>query len=271
MEIFYNSSLPRAGSSLLQNIIGQNPDFYVTPTSGLLELVFTAKNTFTNLIEFKAQDQTQMEDAFISFCKGGMEGYFKPLTDKKYALDKSRGWFINYNLLDKIFPNPKIVCMIRDIRDVIASMETKYRENPLHFEQLQNFAELKGTTTGKRAQLFLNSLPVGLALDRLKDSLEQGINKNVFYIKIENLIDRPFDTMFALYSYLGVPYFKHNFKDIKQITIEDDKWYGIYGDHKTHSKLEKPKTNWKDILGEELGGYIYNDYKWFFQTFEYEK
>ena len=33
-KVFYNSSLPRAGSTLFQNIVGQNLDFYVTPTSG---------------------------------------------------------------------------------------------------------------------------------------------------------------------------------------------------------------------------------------------
>ena len=271
MKIFYNSSLPRAGSSLIQNIIGQNPDFYVTPTSGLLELIFTAKNTYATLPEFKAQEQIEMENAFLSFCKHGMEGYFEPLTDKKYVLDKSRGWFINYELLNVIFPKPKIICMVRDLRDIIASMETKYRQNPLHFEQMQNCSELKGTTSGKRAQLFLNNLPVGLALDRLKDAFEQGISENIHFVKLENLIDRPFEVMYSLYSYLGVPYFRHNFKDIKQITIEDDKWYGIYGDHKTYSKLEKSKSNWKNVLSEELGGFIYEDYKWFFQIFEYEK
>ena len=40
-KIFFQSSLPRAGSTLLQNILGQNPNFYVTPTSGVLELLFS--------------------------------------------------------------------------------------------------------------------------------------------------------------------------------------------------------------------------------------
>ena len=39
-KIFYQSSLPRAGSTLLQNVLAQNPDIYATPTSGVLELVF---------------------------------------------------------------------------------------------------------------------------------------------------------------------------------------------------------------------------------------
>jgi len=43
-QIFFQSSLPRSGSTLLQNIIGQNPNFYVTSTSGVLELVFASRH-----------------------------------------------------------------------------------------------------------------------------------------------------------------------------------------------------------------------------------
>ena len=59
-KIFFQSSLPRAGSTLLQNIIGQNPDFYVTPTSGVLELLYGARNHYTACDEFKAQDSELM-------------------------------------------------------------------------------------------------------------------------------------------------------------------------------------------------------------------
>ena len=38
-KLFFQSSLPRAGSTLLHNIVGQNPDFFVTPTSGLVDLM----------------------------------------------------------------------------------------------------------------------------------------------------------------------------------------------------------------------------------------
>ena len=41
-----------------------------------------------------------MEEAFKSFCLGGMEGYFKNITSKKYILDKSRGWAINYGFIN---------------------------------------------------------------------------------------------------------------------------------------------------------------------------
>ena len=66
-KIFYQSSMPRAGSTLLQNILAQNPDFYVTPTSGLLELIFGARANYTNSPEFKAQEDVAMKKAFLAF------------------------------------------------------------------------------------------------------------------------------------------------------------------------------------------------------------
>ena len=46
-KIFFQSSLPRSGSTLLQNILAQNPDFYATPTSGVLELLYAARANYS--------------------------------------------------------------------------------------------------------------------------------------------------------------------------------------------------------------------------------
>ena len=91
-KIFYQSSLPRAGSTLLQNILAQNPDIYATPTSGVLELVFAARANYTESPEFKAQDPEAMKAGFQAFCKHGMDAYYNAITNKKYVVDKSRGW-----------------------------------------------------------------------------------------------------------------------------------------------------------------------------------
>ena len=84
-KIFYQSSLPRAGSTLLQNILAQNPDIYATPTSGVLELIFAARANYTDSPEFKAQDPEIMKTAFQAFCKEGMTAYYNAITDKKYV------------------------------------------------------------------------------------------------------------------------------------------------------------------------------------------
>ena len=70
--IFFQSSMPRAGSTLLQNILGQHPEFYVTPTSGALELLYGARTNYTSNPEFKAQDSELMKKGWLSFCKAGL-------------------------------------------------------------------------------------------------------------------------------------------------------------------------------------------------------
>ena len=68
--IFYQSSLPRAGSTLLQNLIGQNPAFHVTPTSGMIDLMLGARIGYNQNQEAKAGDKDKWREGFYAFCKG---------------------------------------------------------------------------------------------------------------------------------------------------------------------------------------------------------
>ena len=166
-KIFFQSSLPRAGSTLLQNILGQNPDFYVTPTSGVLELLFAARNNYTNDNAFQAQDAELMKKGWLNFCRQGVEGFFNGITNKKYVVDKSRGWGIHYNFLNSFYPNPKIVCMVRDLRSIYSSMEKNFRKNQDKDSGIVNWAEMKGTTTSKRVDHWAQTPPIGIAIERL--------------------------------------------------------------------------------------------------------
>jgi sulfotransferase len=269
MEIFYNSSMPRAGSTIIQNILGQNPDFYVTPTSGLLELIFAARGNYTNSPEFKAQDQNLMKDAFLNFCRGGMKGYFESLTDKKYIVDKSRGWGIHYELLNMINPNPKIICVVRDLRDILSSMEKIYRKNQHIYNNVINHGEMKGTTTSKRVDIWLNTQPVGLAIERISEIFRLGIYQKIHFIKYEDLLNEPHKILDKVYEYLEIPKFTHDFNFIEQITMEDDSVYGIYGDHKIQTKLVELKQEHLEILGKTTCDKIKQNYKWYFNNFGY--
>ena len=114
-DIYFNSSMPRACSTLLQNIFNQNPFFYATPTDGALELLAGAREKFTNSSEFKAAvDQDLALQSWRSFCRGGLNEYVNTLTDKPNIVLKSRGWKGNVKWLENILEaKPKIFCMVR--------------------------------------------------------------------------------------------------------------------------------------------------------------
>lgn len=270
-KLFYQSSLPRAGSTLLQNILHENPSIYATPTDGVLELIFAARNNYTNSLEFKAQDATEMKKAFLSFCREGMTAFYRSSTDRPYVITKSRGWGIHYGFLNEIFPQPKIICMVRDLRDIVASMEKKFRANQHLSDSILNWNEMKGTTTGKRVEIWLNhhSVPIGMAIERITEIIRQGLDKHILFVRFEDLCSQPEVELARIYNYLELPYFEHNFNDIKQYTQEDDSIYGIYGDHKVHNKLTVQKSNANEVLGADLCQAIYNNNKWFYNYFNY--
>jgi len=269
-QIFFNSSLPRAGSTLFQNIIAQNPQFYATPTSGLLSLIDGAKQVYNQSPEFKAQDAKQMEIAFLNFCNASMQGYFNALTNKPFVLDKNRGYGVSYNFINMFYKDPKIVCLVRDLRAIYASMEKNFRKNPHKENHVQNTQQLVGTTLDKRIDIWSNGIPVGISIDRLKDIIQQGIGKKMLFIRYEDLMAQPEVEIKKYYQFINQPYYeKHDFQNITQFTHENDEMHGIYGDHKLRPKFGRLPDDYFEVLGYENCQKIKNHYKWFFDLFGY--
>lgn len=269
-RVFYNSSLPRAGSTLIQNILAQNPDIYTTPTSGIYEMLAACRTIYTDGLEFKAQDPALMEAGFKSFLRAGIYGFFEPLTDRKYVVDKCRGWGAEWEFINAYDPDPKIICMVRDVRAIYASLEKKYRKNPLVDHHIANWGNLTGTTTDKRIEVWSNNPPIGPSMDRLYQVLVQGLHTRILFVKFEELCADPEAQMHRIYEYLELPYYRHDFDNIEQATREDDRWYGVFGDHVIRQKLEPVREDFREVLGPNACRIIEEAYKWFFNDFGYK-
>jgi sulfotransferase len=131
-------------------------------------------------------------------------------------------------------------------------------------------AEMRGTTTEKRIDIWVQSAPVGLAFERLYQILKEGTDQKMLFVKFEDFTKNPDKEMQRVYSYLGVPYFQHDFESVEQITQEDDSVYGIYGDHKIKSKIEFIPADYNQVLGKSAADWIKNNYKWFYDYFQYK-
>lgn len=269
--IFYQSSLPRAGSTLLQNLIGQNPKFYVTPTSGMIDMMLGTRIGYNGNHESKAGDLKQWKEGFYAYCREGFKGYVAALTDKPYILDKNRAWGSYYSLLNEILPNPKILVMVRDLRAVFASMEKKFRANPDKDEGEINNITLQGITTQQRVEQWAIGHPIGYAAHKLNQSMLDKSAKNFLFIRYEDLCTNPKLILDGVYDFLGVEPYNHNFNKIDQITVEDDTVHGIYGDHTIRNTLGMLPNDSREILGDYTYDWIYNNFTWFFKSFNYGK
>jgi sulfotransferase len=273
MKFFFNSSLPRSGSTLLQNILGNNSEIYATPTSGLLDLLTASKRVYTLSPTFMAQDEAEMKIAFLQYSRFAMEGYFRGLTDKPYVIDKSRGWAVNYPYLSSFYPNPKIIIMVRDLRDIICSMERNYRKHPDKWHTGLDFENPVGTTLQERINVWMSPQckPVGDTLNKLKEVFNHSYYKNILFVRYEDLCSNPDAVMRSVYKYLDIPYYAIDYTKVRQVTFEDDKFHGIYGDHIIHPHIKPIKSSALSMLGESICNQLYESNKWYFDFFKYKK
>ena len=237
MIIHCNSSLPRAGSELMQALLAQHPEVYASATSPLLEYWYGAMSNIT-IAEVKSQSPTLMRDAFIRFCREGAKGYYSALTAKPVIVDKSRGWLEYADLLWDVFPDARIVCMVRPIPDIIASLERIYRANSGHPEtrELPKTAEERArwwTTPGRP--------PLGLAMSRIKDRMARGHDDRIKQVNYDTLVADPIQTMREVFTFLRLDPIDIDPNNVQKSVPEDDSHYGIFGQHQLRTKVEKRK------------------------------
>lgn len=236
MEHFHvNSSLPRSGSELMQAMLAQHPEVYASATSPLLEFMIGSYRQI-GCVEAAAQDRQLMDSAAKNFCKEGLRSYCNTLTDKNVYVDKSRGWLEYLDFLWEIVPDARCICMTRKIDDIIASMERAYRANPGHPET----AHLPKTPQ-LRAEYWLQngSVPVGIALNRLQDRQSRGDDHRILYVNYDQLVDYPVDVMNSIFNFLSLEKFEIDPLNVKKSASEDNKVFGIFGDHTVRPQVTR--------------------------------
>ena len=237
----------------------------------MIDLMLGTRIGYNGNRESKAGDTEMWREGFYAYCREGFKGYTRKLTDKPFILDKNRAWGSYYNLLNQINPNPKIVFMVRDLRAVFASMEKIFRQHPDIDDGMLDNAKLSNITTQQRIETWAVGHPIGYAVNKLHQSILDKTAHNFLFIRYEDLCTNPEAQLRSIYDFFGLEHFEHDFTNIPQVTIEDDRVHGIYGDHTIRNTLGMLPDDSKEILGEYTSDWIYTNYKWYFDMFGYKK
>ena len=89
-------------------------------------------------------------------------------------------------------------------------------------------------------------------------------------IRFEDLCSRPEVVMKGVYGYLGLPYHEIDYKNIQQVTFEDDKFHGRYGDHKISPEIKPVQSQARELLGDSICKQLYERNRWYFEYFNYK-
>lgn len=262
-KIFFVSGLPRSGSTLLMNILGQNPNNYVTPTSGLIEICVNTRNFWRNVMEFQAEGLDNVMPRVQSAIKGMIYGYFDK-EEGNVVFDKSRGWLHYIEFLEEVLETQiKVIVPIRDVRAICASFERIYRSKKIDYIEGKGEAYYNQQTVYGRTRLLLNDQNVvGVSINRFRDAFfHRGIADRLIVIPYRILTTKPQDVMTDLHGMLDLEPFDYDFDNVQQITKEDDRIHGM-DLHKIKSKVEPQESvPWEGILPNDLVQEIESNYK----------
>lgn len=246
--IHFVSGLPRAGSTLLCNILAQNPRFHATATSGIMDVMFGVRNSWDKLIEFRACPD---EEAKLRVLRGILANYYEPV-ERPVVFDKCRGWVSLLEMTEWVLDRKaKVLVPVRDIRDVLASFENLHRKEasshqPPH--EQENYFRFQ-TTEGRVQHFLRDDQQVGLAYNRIKDALRRGFGDRMYLVEFEKLTSEPEEEMRRIYAFLGEEPYVHDFEHVEQVTQEDDRVHGYKDLHTIRHAVRPIKPQWKKVLG----------------------
>jgi sulfotransferase len=249
--INFISGLCRSGSTLLCNILAQNPRFSTTQTSGCLDVLFSIRNNWHQLLEHRA---SPCDGKLKLVLKAAFAAYHSD-ANRPVVFDKSRGWLAYLGLAESILDRKvKVLVPVRPVVDILTSFEKLYRETSKIRQppgEADNYFQFQ-TVAGRCEYWMRPDQPVGLSLARLNDAIKSGFGDRMHFVPFDKLTTDPEATMKDIYNFLGDEHFSHNFEHVEQVTSENDEVHGFVDLHKIRNRVLPVKSQALEILGSDV-------------------
>lgn len=261
--VHFCSGLPRAGSTLLMNILAQNPRFHCTATSGICEVIMDLKTSWGQRDPFKAMTEEERDEAFVRSARGMLLGYHSNV-EVPVVFDKSRGWLSELETVERILERKiKVLVPVRSLFDILASFEKLYRKTKVTrrlTQEAANYAQYQ-SVEGRCRFLAGEAQLVGSAYNRVKDAFARGFEDRMHFVEFDKLTRSPKTTLRGIYEFLDEDYFDHNFENVQQVTQEDDSVHVWKDLHKIRPVVEAMDPQWPKILKPFLKPEVIKQYK----------
>ena len=241
-KFFYLHGLPRAGNTLLGSIINQNPKVAVTANSIIADMLgelYTLQNSdiFKNFPDHRS---------FDSVTKSLFDNYYKDWS-QDYIIDRGPwGLPINLKFLKEIQEDIRILVLVRNVEEILASFIKWSQREPTSFVNQYGVK-----TVGEKCDMLMNKdgqiIKELVGVKHLIDHQPRDIYHIVEY---NDLCDNPKQTIEGIYDFLGIYRFNHRYTNLDQFQVN-----GVnYDDNIVGQNLHTIETN-------SINSNNYNEFK----------
>ena len=202
--------MPRSGNTLFASIMNQNLEIAATPNSITLEIMkdlVLLKNTdvFLNYPDHKSLDN------ILDFV---YDNYYKDWP-QRIIIDRGPVTTVgNLAVMQRHYNKPfKVIVLLRDLMDVLASYMQWYTENTDSFVNKFNL----NSDEEKLSMIMNKDGAVAKNLEAIKNAYNYP--DMCHFVKYDDIVTNPEQEFRKIYQFLNEPYYEHDFQNLKQIKV----------------------------------------------------
>ncbi len=261
------TGLPRAGSTLVCQLLAQHPDIHCEGVSSpLCNAVLGIRRMIGKDRFFLSQLDHSFERSY-SHLAGAMQGFFRGWYGdcrKKLAVDKNRAWLHAVELLLQIAPDAKLIVCLRELGQIYGSIEAQHQRTILmdFIDELADFDRF-----GRAEVLFAKDRTIGAPLTSLQAvaDLPRAVQERLYMLRFEDLVERPAELMSQIFSWLEVSPLTVDPEKVAMIAAsESDSHYSMKYLHTQSERVVKPHMH---HVPPRIQAQIEKDYAWYYQYF----
>lgn len=260
------TGLPRAGSTLLCQLLGQHPEIHCEGhSSPLCNVLLGMRRMVSDDSFFLAQLDTGFEAGY-GHLSAGMQGFLRGWhhdCEKKLVVDKNRAWLHAIEMLLQLAPEAKLIVCLRELGQIYGSIEAQHQRTILldfvdHLADYDRF--------GRADALFGKDKTIGAPLVSLHavQDLPAAVQSRLYFLRFEDLMARPEACMAHLYAWLGVSPQPINPENLQVGITENDSHYHMKYLHRQSARITESKPH---VLSPRIQAQIEQSCGWYYDLY----
>jgi sulfotransferase len=255
---YFMAGLPRSGSTLLKSILEQNSNVHASPISPVMELMYWTEDYFKRSEQYQAYPKPNIAHNII---KGMMDQFYMDVN-KPIIIDHCRAWPNNVERIKTyLTSNPKIICPVRDVADILASFIAMIHRNKDQISFIDKHLIDHGIPVNDDTRCEHLMSDVGIVEQSLWAQYQAFVKndtKYMLFVEYEDLIYKQEETMRKIYDFLEVDPYSHDFNNVHNNHREmDTEVWNLKDMHYVRKEVKKISKKPEDVLSP----YILNRYK----------
>lgn len=260
------AGLPRAGSTLLCQLLGEHPQIYSEGhSSPLCSALLRMRHGISDDDFFLSQLDVDFERSYAHLAaatRGFVRGWFAD-CDKAVVIDKNRGWLRNFEYLLAVEPDARLLVCVRELGQIYGSVEAQHQRTilidfPDHTANHDRY--------NRADVLFAKDGVIGnplRAIEAVQD-LAPDIQQRIHLVNFERLMNDAVTVMAEVYKFIDLEPHMFDPKNLAVHMHESDSHYRQKYPHRQHATIEPPQQH---VIPARIQTEIEKTYGWYYDHF----